>query len=819
LKDQGDVVGLIKALSYAKDPGVCKEAVEALGEIGDSRAVEPLIAVLNSDNKNVRLVAAKALVKIGDPRVVEPLVAALKDMDRDVAEAAADALGQIGDARTVEPLVAALKDKDKRVRRAAARALSLIGDARAVEPLVAALKDMDGDVRRPAARALKRLDWQPDQGAAGAAYWIGLDQWDRCVQIGAPAVEPLAAALRDEDKDVRRAAAQALGQISDARAVEPLIVALKDKDEYVREAATDALGRIGVPAVEPLVAALRDEDKDVRRAAARALGQIGDARAVPPLIAAWGDKDGDVRQRVSQALAEVGLPAVEAHVVAQQKESGTISRLAARALDRVGWQPGRDEMGAAYWAAKRDWDKCAACGAPAVGLLMTALRDRDSEVRDGARKALAKVGLPAVEPLIKALQDGDQDVQEAAAAALGMIGDERARAPLTSLAQRGKGRVQTRARRALAAIEGTKLAGGILFSQNEGYRSRLRLINADGTGQKVLGEGCHPAWSPDGTKIAYAYERASLDIYVMNADGSDSQALTRYENPNTPDSEPTWSPDGKWIAFTSERDSRVTSQIYVMEASGASQRRLTQSMSCRSPAWSPDGEKIAFIGGFGLYGHRWDVYLMNPDGSQESVLVRNGFYPAWSPDGSRIAYVSDQQIHLVNRNGKGKKRLTRLNHGAQRPAWSPDGEQIAFISGPSSDDQDVYIMGSDGSDVRRLTNNRAACYGVAWQPWILPEFTVPEEVPDAVAERAVAQCQFCGKELLTSTGETAVQQFGGSIDDAFATMQRAAEEMLAEKNVCASCGAVFCLECGNAKGRKLGTGATHCPGCGVKVAI
>jgi HEAT repeat protein len=139
------------------------------------------------------------------------------------------------------------------------------------QPLIAALKDRKEDVRAQASEALDGLGWQPDMGEAGAAYWIGKRQWDECVEIGTPAVEPLIAVLVHSDWEVRRSAAEALGKISDPRAVEPLIAALKDRKEDVCKIAGKALVEIGTPAVEPLITALEDNDKDVRKAVARAL--------------------------------------------------------------------------------------------------------------------------------------------------------------------------------------------------------------------------------------------------------------------------------------------------------------------------------------------------------------------------------------------------------------------------------------------------------------------------------------------------------------------------------------------------------------------
>jgi len=79
LKDKGDVDGLIKALHYEKDYNVCICAAGALGKIGDKRAVEPLIAALEDNDRKVRWNAAAILGNIGDKRAVEPLIAALND--------------------------------------------------------------------------------------------------------------------------------------------------------------------------------------------------------------------------------------------------------------------------------------------------------------------------------------------------------------------------------------------------------------------------------------------------------------------------------------------------------------------------------------------------------------------------------------------------------------------------------------------------------------------------------------------------------------------------------------------------------------------
>ncbi len=333
------------------------------------RDVKGLIKTLGNTDKQVRHTAAEALGQIGDARAVDPLIAALKDNDWQVRHTAAGALGQIEDARAVEPLIAALEDVVRDVRRDAAQALGQLGEAAAVDPLIATLKDKDEEVRPAAAEALDKLGWQPDQGQAGAQYWILRQEWDKCAAIGAPAVEPLIAALKDRVGEVRRDAAKALGQLGDTRAVEPLVAALKDSSWEVRHAAARALGQLGdARAVEPLLAALKDSSWEVRCVAAGVLGQIGDARAVEPLIAALKDSAGTVRHAAAETLGQIGdARAVEPLLAALKDSSWGVRRVAAKALGQLG-------------------------DTRAVDPLIATLKDKDEEVRLAAAEALGQLG-------------------------------------------------------------------------------------------------------------------------------------------------------------------------------------------------------------------------------------------------------------------------------------------------------------------------------------------------------------------------------------------------------------------------------------------
>ncbi len=404
LKAKGDVPGLIKAMDYAKDRGeVRRAAVEALCQSHDVRASEPLIVVLGRNDQHLLLAAVVALGRLGDARAAEPLTTVLQSSKdgNDVLDAAIESLGQIG-APAVEPLIAALKStagvvvSDVRLR--ATKALVRIGGP-AVEPLVVALGDENWRVRVAAARALGQID-------------------------DARSTDALIALLKDRDKDMRPEAAGALGRRGDARAIDALVATLGDGDTGLAAAAAlDSLAwspdngtsgaaywaakgewgkcvQIGAFAVEPLVTSLRSESADMRKGAIWALAKIGDVQAREPLITALEDHD-----------RGVGIDA-------------------AKALDILGWKPGNDEAGAAYWAVKGEWDKCAQIGEPAVKCLVVAALDDDENTRIAAAMALGKVGAVAIGPLVAALGDVARPIRVAAAEALGMIDDVRIFDPL-----------------------------------------------------------------------------------------------------------------------------------------------------------------------------------------------------------------------------------------------------------------------------------------------------------------------------------------------------------------------------------------------------
>jgi Tol biopolymer transport system component len=180
---------------------------------------------------------------------------------------------------------------------------------------------------------------------------------------------------------------------------------------------------------------------------------------------------------------------------------------------------------------------------------------------------------------------------------------------------------------------------------------------------------------------------------VMDADGSRAANLTRN---SANDWSPAWSPDGTSIAFASTRSGALN--LWTMATDGSSAKRLTSSLS-EYPSWSPDSSRLAFSL---LSAGPVQIGVIDRDGDGERTLTpitENSELPAWSPDGSQIAFCRGFEDHraiwIMRADGTDAHRLTSAGSDDVGPTWSPDGHFIAF-----SRRGQLTIMRSDGSDSR-----------------------------------------------------------------------------------------------------------------------
>ena len=266
-----------------------------------------------------------------------------------------------------------------------------------------------------------------------------------------------------------------------------------------------------------------------------------------------------------------------------------------------------------------------------------------------------------------------------------------------------------------------------------------------------------PAWSPDGTKIAFTYASTKdffevskrsvyqygsenawlrtffnfdgylyggLDhsfIYIMNSDGTERSKIEGTDGGRSP----VWSPDGTKIAFVNSSLAHIYPTIYTMNSDGTEITELAQQLSYlpgfrpsfphanSDPSWSPDGTKIVFTSGDIAESF---ISIMNSDGSQRAKIKGTGKEkfmtgatdPSLSPDGTKIAFVAPSLTHVnpsiytMNLDGSEIIEITRQETFVSNsdPSWSPDGTKIAFTSEEqffAETSSTIGIINSDGT--------------------------------------------------------------------------------------------------------------------------
>jgi HEAT repeat protein len=292
-------------------------------------AVEPLHNALRTAKREIRNRSAIVLAQIGDKRALEPLITILKDRAesrwrRNSADRAglradvAAALGVLGDVAAIGPLQDAVQNDRMAVGVAAMGALVQLGDEKQLDDLHSFLQSDDPAVQFSVIKALGRVKspkslsylekfWKTHapQNAAVVVDKRKSEEADRALSV----IKTILAALVGPPDPAPKPDASDDTDAPPPRDLSSYAKVLQLPDESVRSEAAKALAEIGAEAVDLLLVALKDEDADVRIPAAVGLGTFGGGRALEPLLEILKkDPKNTVRMAAAESLGKLGLP-------------------------------------------------------------------------------------------------------------------------------------------------------------------------------------------------------------------------------------------------------------------------------------------------------------------------------------------------------------------------------------------------------------------------------------------------------------------------------------------------------------------------------
>jgi Tol biopolymer transport system component/serine/threonine protein kinase len=255
-------------------------------------------------------------------------------------------------------------------------------------------------------------------------------------------------------------------------------------------------------------------------------------------------------------------------------------------------------------------------------------------------------------------------------------------------------------------------------------------------------DAVHPSWSPDGRRIAFwGIRDGARDIFTVSSEGGDPVAVTHDE---ALDWDPVWAPDGRHLYFSSDRGGsmnvwRIAMDPRTGKAAGAPEPVNVPATYAAGICFSRDGLRMAYMSCM----RTSNLFQVGFDPAREATIgapnaitqgVKETLYPSISRDGKWIAFTQEglnEDIVVVQPDGRQPRRLTDDAARDKTPRWSPDGREIAFVSNRGGRFE-IWTIHPDGSGLRQVSDGSPPG-GVTYPAWSPDGRRISYNLPDEMA--------------------------------------------------------------------------------------